>query len=78
MGSVEGIPEEVVCELRPKQWAEVSQVKERGKRCTEQPVQRRGGLGRQGVLRGLRSSVWLELGPLGEELARDEGPGGGD
>lgn len=51
-------------------------MKEKGERCTEQPVQRCEGLGEQGVFREQRSSVWVKQGPLEEELARDEGPGG--
>lgn len=59
-------------ELRPRGWAGVSQVEEGGKRYTEQPVQKCRGLGKQGVFREQRSSVWLELRPPGEKFARDK------
>lgn len=51
-------------------------MKERGKICTEQPVQRRGGMGSK-VYSDLKEykevQTRLELGLPGEELARDEG-----
>ena len=37
----------------------------------EQLVQGHGDIGKQDVFREQRSSVWLELGPQGEELARE-------
>ena len=37
----------------------------------EQLVQGLGDIGKQDVFREQRSSVWLELGPHGEELARE-------
>ena len=58
-GVQRGIPEEVVSELRPKGWAGVTRLKETEKRCTEQPVQRYGGVGKQDVFTEQRSSVWL-------------------
>ena len=37
----------------------------------EQLMQGHGDIGKQDVLGEQRSSVWLELGPHGEELARE-------
>lgn len=41
-----------------------------------QLVQGHGDIGKQDVFREQRSSFWLELGPYGEELARELRPAG--